>query len=82
MSPVKVNQKGGVIIPAELRKRIGWKPGDCIRFLDYGGVVSLVPVLRNPVEKGMGSLKGRGGSLTKALEIERAKECERENRRR
>ncbi len=82
MSPVKVNQKGAVIIPAELRKRYGWKPGDRIRFVDYGGVVSLVPALRNPVEEGMGILKGRGGSLTKALEIERAKERERENRRR
>lgn len=82
MSPAKVNQKGGVIIPVELRKRYGWKPGDHIRFVDYGGVVSLVPVLRNPVEEGMGILKRRGGSLTKALEIERAKERERENRRR
>lgn len=78
MSVVKISQKGWVVIPAELRRRYGWKPGDRLRVVDYGGMVSLVPVLRNPVEEGFGILKGRGGSLTKALEIERAEERRRE----
>ena len=82
MSVAKISQKGWVVIPAEMRRRYGWKPGDRVRFVDYGGVVSLVPVLQNPVEQGMGILKGRGGSLVRALEIERGKERKREHRRR
>jgi AbrB family looped-hinge helix DNA binding protein len=73
MRSVKVNQKGGVIIPADLRKRYGFNPGDRLTFVDYGGSISLVRVLRDPVEEGFGVLKG-GSSLTKALERERAKE--------
>jgi len=80
MSVVKISQKGWVVIPAELRRRYGWKPGDHIRMVDYGGVVGLVPVLHNPVEEGMGILKGSGGSLLKALEVERAEERRRESR--
>ena len=85
MSTVTVSQKGWVVIPAELRRKYGWKAGDRVKFVDYGGIISLVPVMRDPVEEAMGSLKparGRGGSLTKALERERAEERRREDRRR
>ena len=48
MSVVTVSQKGWVVIPAELRRRYGWKPGDRLRVDDYGGIVRLQPVFANP----------------------------------
>lgn len=77
MPTVKFSQKGAVVIPVEVRRKYGWKPGARASLVDYGGVVALVPMLRDPVEEGYGILKG-GPSLTKALEKERAEERRRE----
>ena len=86
MSVVTFSQKGWVVIPAELRRKYGWKPGDRVRVVDYGGVISLLPVLKDPVEEGWGALnrnwRGRGRSLTEALERARAEERQREERKR
>jgi len=83
MATVTVSQKGWVVIPAEIRRRCGLEPGDRVNIVEYAGRISVLPVLRNPEDEGMGSLKrkGRGGSLTKALERERARERRRENQR-
>lgn len=67
MSLVTVSQKGWVVIPAELRDKYQWKTGDRVQVVDYGGVVSLVPVLRNPEEAAVGALKAPGRSLLGAL---------------
>ena len=67
MSVVTVSQKGWVVIPAEVRSKYDWHTGDRIKVVDYGGVVSLVPVLPNPEEEGMGALKMRGHSLLRGL---------------
>lgn len=69
----KISRKGWVVIPAELRRKYELKPGTHVRFVDYGGVVSIVPAARNPVGHAAGMLKG-GGSLTKALLEEHRKE--------
>lgn len=74
MSTVTISQKGWVVIPAELRRRYGWKPGDQLRIVDYGGLVSLQPVLRNPEEEGWGSSKVPGRSLLTALRKARKEE--------
>ena len=84
MATVTVSQKGWVVIPAEIRRRCGLEPGDRVNVVEYGGHISLMPLLRNPEDEGMGILKrikGRRGSLTKALERERARERRREDRR-
>ncbi|MBI4263509.1 MAG: AbrB/MazE/SpoVT family DNA-binding domain-containing protein [Acidobacteria bacterium] len=67
MSVVTVSQKGWIVIPAELRDKYQWKPGDRVKVVDYGGVVSLVPLLRNAEEAAMGTLKMPGRSLLGAL---------------
>jgi hypothetical protein len=41
--------------------------------VDYGGVVALVPVLKNPVRQAAGMLKGNS-SLTQAIVDEHAQE--------
>jgi len=81
MSVVKISQKGWVVIPAELRRRYGWKPGDRLRVVDYGGIVSLQPVLENPEEEGWGSSKGPGRSLLAALKDAKEEERRLERRR-
>ena len=45
--------------------------------VDYGGVLSIVPAMADPVEEAAGSLKGER-SLTRALLAERAEERTRE----
>ena len=68
-----ISEKGWVVIPAELRKKYQLTPGSEVIIVDYGGVLSIVPVMKNPVKQGRGLLKGVP-SLTKDLRKERAKE--------
>ncbi len=82
MAVVTVSQKGWVVIPAELRQKYNWNTGDRVKVVDYGGVVSLVPVLNNPEEEGFGALKSTGGSLLKGLKKARREERFREKRSR
>ena len=81
MSVVTVSQKGWVVIPSELRRKYHWKAGDRVKVVDYGGMVSLVPVLQNPEDEAMGALRTPGRSLLKALKRERAGERRREKAR-
>jgi AbrB family looped-hinge helix DNA binding protein len=75
----RVSAKGWIVIPAPLRRRYHIVPGQEIRIVDYGGVLSLVPVARNAVSEGRGILAGKK-SLTAALLEERRREREREER--
>ncbi len=81
MSTAKVSAKGWVVIPAHLRRKYEIEPGDEIGVVDYGGVLSLVPALDQPVREGRGALRGER-SLSAALLRERRKERARERRRR
>lgn len=74
---VRLSQKGWVVIPSALRKKYGLKPGATVQVVDYGGVLALVPVLKNAVKDGAGLLKGED-SLTAAIVEEHRKERERE----
>ncbi|MEJ5200537.1 MAG: AbrB/MazE/SpoVT family DNA-binding domain-containing protein [Anaerolineae bacterium] len=58
--------KGWIVIPHDLRERYGLKPGVCVALVDYGGVLSIVPAMDNPVEEAAGLLKGKR-PLTQAL---------------
>lgn len=81
MAIVTVSQKGWVVIPADLRNKYHWRTGDRVKVVDYGGVVSLVPVLRDPDSEAMGALRTRGRSLLKGLRRARREERRRETRR-
>jgi len=61
-----ISNKGWVVIPAELRKKYHLHPGAEVVIVDYGGVLAIVPAMRDPIKQGRGILKG-GTSLTKAL---------------
>jgi AbrB family looped-hinge helix DNA binding protein len=72
-----ISNKGWVVIPAELRKKYNLTPGTEVVIVDYGGVLAIVPAMKDPVKQGYGMLKGRP-SLTQALLKERAAERKRE----
>jgi AbrB family looped-hinge helix DNA binding protein len=74
---VRLSQKGWVVIPAALREKYGLKPGSEVQVVDYGGVLSMVPVFKDPVVEGVGLLKGTD-SLTRFIveEHRQERECE------
>ena len=78
MPKVKVSAKGWIVIPADIRKRYGIKPGDEVHIVDYGGSLGIVPKLADPVEEVCGILADDGPSLTEELLRERRRELARE----
>jgi len=77
MNTGTVSAKGWVVIPQELRERYHLKKGDRVHFIDYGGVVAIVPVSRNPLKEAAGMLKG-DTSLVDALLQSRREDARRE----
>jgi AbrB family looped-hinge helix DNA binding protein len=76
---VKLSQKGWVVIPAALREKYGLKAGAEVLVVDYGGVLALVPVLKDPIQAGSGLLKG-ADSLTQAMVEEHRQELKRDEK--
>lgn len=58
MNTSTLSAKGWVVIPQELRERYRLKKGDKVHFVEYGGVIAVVPVSENPIEESAGMLKG------------------------
>ncbi|WP_027719487.1 AbrB/MazE/SpoVT family DNA-binding domain-containing protein [Desulfovirgula thermocuniculi] len=80
MFPVStVSSKGWVVIPSELRDRYKLKRGSRVAFVDYGGVLSIVPIPENPVDAGFGLLEGL--PLTENLLLSRKEDKTREELR-
>ena len=77
MTIATISQKGWIVIPAEYRRKYDLQAGDRVRLVDYGGVLAIVPALKDPVKDAHGLVKAKR-SLTQALLEERARERERE----
>ena len=77
---ITISNKGWVVIPAELRKKYNLLPGTQVVIVDYGGVLAIIPALKDPIKQGRGMLKGLP-SLTQDLRKERVQERSREERR-
>ena len=75
-----ISNKGWVVIPAELRKKYNLLPGTEVVIVDYGGVLSIISALKDPIKQGRGMLKGLP-SLTQDLRKERAQERSWEERK-
>jgi AbrB family looped-hinge helix DNA binding protein len=76
MSTSILSEKGWVVIPRELRERYGLKKGNRVHIIDYGGVISIVPVSEVPINNSMGILKGKT-SLVKELIKSRREDAKR-----
>ncbi|TET49019.1 MAG: AbrB/MazE/SpoVT family DNA-binding domain-containing protein [Actinomycetota bacterium] len=70
-----LSNKGWVVIPNSIRKRYGLKRGDQVNIIDYGDVISIIPLSTDPVKDSAGLLKG-GSSLTKDLIEQRKRDKE------
>jgi len=77
MATVTVSAKGWVVIPAEYRRKYNIHSGSEVEVVDFGGGMSLVPLLQNPVREAQGLLR-RSKGLTGALLSERTAERKRE----
>lgn len=80
MTVSTVSAKGWVVIPKEIRDRYGIKQGTRIRFVEYGGVISIVPEPENAHEA-IKALYGKfsgGPSLTVELLKDRVWELAKE----
>jgi len=81
MATVKVLAKGQIVIPAEIRKKIGLKPGRKVLLtLVDKHKVSIEPIPDDPIEAACGMLQG-GPSLTRALLKERREDHAREEKK-
>jgi len=77
MATATVSAKGWIVIPAEYRRKHRLEPGTKVQVVDYGGVLAVIPALRNPPRDARGVLKAEE-QLTKALLDDRRTERERE----
>jgi len=61
MAQVTVSPKFQIVIPLEIRRRLGLRPGQQMTLIERGGVITAVP--DQPARKFRGILKGmrRGG---------------------
>jgi AbrB family looped-hinge helix DNA binding protein len=57
MLKVTVSAKGQIVIPAEVRRRLGLKNGTHLRVYDSDGKIVLVPEVEDPVSQGLGFLR-------------------------
>jgi len=71
-----LSAKGWVVIPQEVREKYGLKKGDKVHFIDYGGVVAIVPASADAIGEAAGMLKG-DTSLVGALLDSRTEEVSR-----
>jgi bifunctional DNA-binding transcriptional regulator/antitoxin component of YhaV-PrlF toxin-antitoxin module len=80
MTTMTMSSKGWIVIPKEYRTKYGFAPGRKVAFVDYAGVLSILPVPDDPVAEGLGILRRftADTSLTEALLRERAADRERE----
>ena len=81
MPVIQISQKGHVLIPKHLRKKLGVKPGYKVHLTEEKGRLILTPVPPDPIQAATGFLKG-GFSLTRDLLREHRDEAHRERKAR
>ena len=67
----KVTVKGQVLIPGDIRKRHNIDPGSEVRFVEYGNVVCIVPIVADPVAAAWGMLPSEPSLANELLEERR-----------
>ena len=81
MSVTHLTQKGQILVPKSLRRRLGLKPGGKVHLAEEEGRLVLTPVPPDPIEAATGFLKGKF-SLTQDLHREHREEARRERKNR
>lgn len=81
MSVRQLSQKGHILIPKHLRRRLGLKPKGKVHLAEEEGRLVLTPVPPDPIQAATGFLKGNF-SLTNDLRREHRDEARRERKAR
>ena len=79
MPIVKTSSKGQIVIPVEIRKRLGIKPGQKVKLTLVEDTAVLTSLPEDPIKALGGILKGKP-SMTEALLKDRRKERDREEK--
>ena len=79
MPVVKTSSKGQIVIPVEIRRKLGIKAGQKVNLTLVGGKAVITPLPEDPIKALRGALTGKP-SMTKALLQERKREIEREEK--
>jgi AbrB family looped-hinge helix DNA binding protein len=79
MPVVKTSSKGQSVIPAEIRHKLGIKPGQKVNLTLVEGKAMISPLQEDPIRALRGVLEGKP-SMTKELLQDRKKEIEREEK--
>lgn len=73
MQTSNLTSKGQVTIPAKLRRDLGLKPGDKVRFVKRGSKISIEAVVEPPIDSIFGLLKAPRGRGIADVDAELAK---------
>ncbi len=73
MATVKTLSKGQIVIPAKMRKKYNIHPGSELRIMEYGDIMYLIPLVKDPINAACGSLPDKP-SLSRRLLKERKKD--------
>ncbi|NTV34716.1 MAG: AbrB/MazE/SpoVT family DNA-binding domain-containing protein [Deltaproteobacteria bacterium] len=77
MSVVRTSSKGQIVIPVEIRRKLGIKPGQRVTLTLIEDKAVITPLPMDPIKALRGTLKGEP-SMTKDLLRERKEEIKRE----
>lgn len=69
----KVSKQGKILIPVALRKKYKLVAGSKVNFVDYGGMIAIIPAMKGPIGQAAGMLKA-SKSLKKYLLEDHRKE--------
>jgi AbrB family looped-hinge helix DNA binding protein len=81
MAVTQLSEKGQILIPKQLRRKLGLKPGSKVQLSEEKGRLVLSPVPDDPIAAVAGFLEG-DYSLTADLRREHREELERERKAR
>lgn len=81
MAVTQLSGKGQILIPKQVRKKFGFKPGGKVQLLEEEGRLVLSAVPADPIAAATGFLKGKF-SLTQDLQREHRDEARRERKTR
>ena len=81
MSVAHLSQKGQILVPKQLRRKLGLRPGGKVHMAEEEGRLVVTPVPAVPIQAATGFLKGKF-SLTADLRREHREEARRERKAR
>jgi AbrB family looped-hinge helix DNA binding protein len=79
MAVSQISAKGQILIPRQLRRKLGFKAGGKVQLIEEGGRLVITPAPEDPIAAATGFLTGRF-SLTDDLRREHREEARREQK--